>query len=81
MMCPTLPAPLVRGTLGAPKRYAGSEHAINNDQHVMCDRHNGTLWSEALYKPLEPRFEHESLLATGGPSTPAIFTLACSNSF
>jgi hypothetical protein len=69
MMCSTLPAPLVRGTLSATERHSTSEHAINNDQHLMCDRHNGTLWSEALYKQSEPRLEQGSLLATGGPRT------------
>ena len=69
MMSTTLPTSLVRERLGATKRHSGSEHAVNNDQHMMCDRHNGTLWSEALYEQSELRFEHGSLPPTGGPRT------------
>src|SRR6202044_3296183 len=63
VMCPILSSSLLGNTFSTAKGYLSVEHAIQDDQHLVCDGHNGTLWSTSFHQLLEAHLKHRALFA------------------
>src|SRR5215813_7209189 len=68
MMRTAKTASLTRLSLRNAKRNSRHQHAVQDDEHLVGDRHNGAFWSSARSDSLEACLKHRPPFACRSPS-------------